>query len=196
MKKKFFLIMLILFITGCSKEPKQLSYDKIEGLPLNEQVDSIIKNTDLIEQYEIVIDESSVAIVYPAEYISDSRLTLDNSKESFPNVAMTFVEHLEILNLDEIVITSYEPSDTEMTGLTKVSAFFTKETIDGLDFEKWKEEKKDYPHRFYRYSDGYLIRGTVWDKLDEETQEVIGNASKNAVNSDSQFWEYYGDYVE
>jgi hypothetical protein len=191
MKKVLSLSLFAIFLTGgCSGEIEQLSYEEIEGLPVEEQVDSIIDNTDLIEDdYSIIIDENSVAIVYPAEYISDSRLALDDSEESFPNVAMTFVEHLSILDLDEIVITSYDPS----TDLTKVSALYTSETIEELDFEGWQEDKEKFPQRAYRYSDAFLIRGTIWDKLDEETQEKIGRESKS---HESEFWDYYGSYVE
>ncbi|GAE32408.1 hypothetical protein [Halalkalibacter hemicellulosilyticus] len=187
----FFILVISLIVTGCSNnEPTQLSYEEIEGMPLDEQINSIIENTELIEdKYELIIDGSSVAIVYPAEYISDDRLALDDSKESFPNLAMTLVEHLKVLEMDELVITSYEPS----TELTKVSALFLKESIEEIDFEEWEEEKSKFPQRFYRYSDAFLIRGNVWDKLDDETQEKIGRQSKSY---DSQFWDYYGSYIE
>ncbi|MED4123059.1 membrane lipoprotein lipid attachment site-containing protein [Halalkalibacterium halodurans] len=194
MKKLLFLILSVLVLSACggNNEPVQLSFDEIQDLALDEQVKAIIDNAGLVEDYRIVLDGNSVAVVYPAEYISDNRLALDDSGESFPNVAMTLVEHLNILDLDEIVITSYEPS----TDLTKVSALFTNETIRELDFDKWKDEKEKFPQRIYRYSDGYLIRGNVWENLNEDEQEAIGNESKNVINSDSQFWEYYGSYVE
>src|SRR5690625_1536498 len=115
--------MIAFFVVGCSKGPSQLSFDKIEGLPLDEQVNAIVENTKLVEDHEIIVDDNSVAIIYPAEFISDDRLTLDKSKESFPSVAMVFAEHLKVLDVDEIVITSYDPS----TELTKVSALFTSE---------------------------------------------------------------------
>lgn len=182
---------------GGKNEPVQLSFDEIEDLNLDDQVKAIIDNTELLEDYEIVIENNSVAIIYPATHISDSSLALDDSNESFPNVAMTLVEHLSVLEFDETVITSYEPTETTgITGLTKVSALFNRDTVKELDFEEWKDEREKFPQRFYRYSDGYLIRGTVWENLGEEKQEAIGNESKNAVNSDSQFWEYYGSYVE
>ncbi|MED2940698.1 hypothetical protein P4345_25935 [Cytobacillus horneckiae] len=185
------IVFFVLLVSGCSNDgPEQLSYDEIKSLPLNEQIRSVVDNTKLIEdEYEVVVDGNSIAIVYPAEYISDDRLTLDNSKESFPNLAMTLVEHLSILGIDEIVITSYEP----LTNLTKVSALFSKETVEELDFGKWKDEKDDYPQRFYRYSDAYLIRGNVWEKLDDETRDKVGQSSKSY---NSQFWDYYGSYIE
>jgi len=105
---------------------------------------------------------------------------------------MTFVEHLEALDLNEIVITSYKTSDSEIAGLTRVSALFTKESIKELGFEEWESEKRDYQHRFYRYSDASLIWGNVWDKLNDETQDAINNESKK---SNSEFWDYYGSYV-
>jgi len=194
LKKRIVLLIIIgIFITGCSKKPDQLSYDEIKDLPLDEQVDSIIKNTELVEEYEVVIDDKSVAIVYPTDKVSDSTIVLSDKDESFPNVAMTFVEHLKTLDLEEIVITSYKTSDSEIAGLTRVSALFTKESIEELDFEEWESEIEDYQHRFYRYSDAYIIIGNVWEKLSDETQDAIGNESKR---SSSEFWDYYGSYVE
>lgn len=193
-KRIILLIIVGLFMSGCSKEITQLSHDKIKELPLDEQVNSIIDNTKLIDEYEVVIEDQSVAIVYPTPKVHDTTLVLSDRTESFPNVAMTFVEHLSILDLDEIVITSYEPKDTEgITGLTRVSAMFSKEATKDLDFEEWKEEKKNRPSKFYRYADAYLIRGNVWDNLDDETKDKIGNDSKR---SDSEFWDYYGSHVE
>lgn len=194
MKRMVFLIILGLSITGCSNKLDQLSYDEIKELPPLEQVRSIIENTKLVDEFEVVTEDNSVAIIYPADYVHDSTLVLGDKKESFPNVAMTFVEHLKVLDFDEVVITSYEPKDVEgITGLTRVSALFTKETMEDLDFEKWEDEKKNRPSKFYRYSDAYLIRGNIWDKLNDETRDKVDNESKK---SDSQFWDYYGSHIE
>ncbi|MCM3324277.1 hypothetical protein [Cytobacillus kochii] len=188
-KKLIFLIAFSFLITGCSSEPSQLSYEEIKDLSLDEQVDSIIKNTGLVDEYEIIVEDNSIAVIYPTEKVADSNLVLNDRKDSFPNTAMLFIEHLEILELDEIVITSYDPN----TSLTRVSALFNKETVKELDFSVWNEEKEEYQQRFYRYSDAYLIRGNVWDKLDDETRTAVNLQKKN---SDSQFWDYYGSYVE
>ena len=165
MKRVLILLMMLIAILmfGCSsKKVSQLSFSEIENLPLEEQVKAIIDNTGYAEDgYHVVIEGNSVAVVYTAEYVSDSRLVSSDREDSFPSVAMTFVEHLEVLGLDEIVITSYEPLDT--AGQIRVSALFNKDTIEELDFEKWKEEREKYPHRIYRYSDGYEIRGNIWD---------------------------------
>lgn len=193
-KRVALLIILGLFITGCTKEPDRLSFDDIEDLKPSEQVQSIIDNTKLVDEFEVVIDDNSAAVIYPADKVHDSTLVLSDKKESFPYVAMTFVEHLKVLDFDEVVITSYEPSDVDgMTGLTRVSAMFTKETIKDLDFDRWKGERENRPVKFYRYADAYLIRGNVWDKLNDETKDKVSNDSKK---SDSQFWDHYGSYVE
>lgn len=198
MKRVLILLMMLIAILmfGCSsKKVSQLSFSEIENLPLEEQVKAIIDNTGYAEDgYHVVIEGNSVAVVYTAEYVSDSRLVSSDREDSFPSVAMTFVEHLEVLGLDEIVITSYEPLDT--AGQIRVSALFNKDTIEELDFEKWKEEREKYPHRIYRYSDGYEIRGNIWDNLDEEIQNSIANQDKNITNSGSEFWEYYGRIVD
>ncbi len=179
---------------GCSSEPSQLSTEDIEGLSLEEQTTAIVENAKLFEDFDLVVKDNSIAVIYPTEYIPDSTLVLDDSKESFPNVAMTLVEHLSVLDANEIVITSYEPG--ELDDLTRVSALFNKDTINDLDFEDWKENKEKFPQRVYRYSDSYLIRGNIWEKLDEEIQGEIGNHSKNEINSESDFWNYYGRIVE
>lgn len=195
MKKVLFLLLITLFILGgCSNDnPKQLSSDEIDGLGFEEQIESIVDNTNLVEDYQIVVEGNSVAIVYPTEKVPDSKIVLDKSKESFPNVAMILVEHLSVLDIDELVITSYEPSDTDITGLTRVSALFKEETIKDLDFDEWREDKSDYQQKFYRNTDAYLIRDNLWEKQDDEIKDKINGSSKS---DDSQFWDYYGSYVE
>lgn len=192
--RKFILMLLMVLVLSACGNPEPLEYSEIEDLPEDEQVDAIVENVDLIEEYEIIIEDNKVAIVYPSDYVSDSRLALDDDDESFPNVAMTLSEHLAMLEFDEVVITAYEPSDSD-TQLTRVSAMLTNETIQELDFERWKDHnKEERPQRFYIYhADAYLIRGMVWDNLSDETRDDIGSQRRN---SDSEFWGYYGSIVE
>lgn len=196
MKKALLLLLSsIILLSGCSgKEIKQLSFGEIEDLSLSEQVDKIIENTKLTNEFETVVEGNSVAIFYPPEKVPHSELVLSDSEDSFPNVAMTFAEHLSILDLDEIVINSYEPIDIDGTaGITRVSALFNKETVDELDFDKWKDEKKESPNKFYKYADAYLIMGNEWEKTNDDIKEKISNDRKG---TGSDFWEYYGSYVD
>ncbi len=198
MKKKILAVLALVFVlAGCgSKEIKPLSSDNLDGLSVEEQVDAIVDNIGLVEEYEIVVEDNSVAIIYAPNHTHDTTLVLSDDEKSFPNVAMLLAEHLSVLDFDELVINSYAPRDVAVDGITRVSARLTKDTIDELDFEDWKETKGRRPQKFYKIVDSYVIRGMVWEKLDEETQDAIGENTKNELNTDSDFWEWYGRDVK
>lgn len=196
MKKKVWILLLLftLMITGCSSNTqKQIPSSELEGLPIEEQVKLIAENTKLIDDYSVKVEEESIAIVYPANYVPDSYIVASDHEDSFPNVSMTLVEHMKELDFDEVVITSYEPSDTEVTGISKVSALFSKKTIEEIDFEEWNDKKEKYPQKAYRLSDAYFIRGMTWEKQDEEVKEAIGNSLKDKNNN---FWKHYGWIID
>lgn len=198
MKRKIVAILALVFVlAGCGgKEIKPLSSDDLDGLSVEEQADAIVDNIGLVEEYEIVLEDNSAAIIYAPNHTHDTTLVLSDDEKSFPNVAMLLAEHLSVLDFDELVINSYTPRDVAVDGTTRVSTRFTKDTIDGIDFEGWKETRERRPQRFYKIVDSYIIRGMVWEKLDEETQDAIGENTKNELNTNSDFWEWYGRDVK
>ena len=199
MKKKIVAILALMFVlVGCGGGGiSPLATDDLEGLSTEEQAEAIVENIELVENPTIVIEDNSIAVMYAPTHTFDSRLVLSDHEETFPNVAMYLVEHLSVLDFDEIVVNAYKPVDVSgVDGLSRVAAHFTRSAIEGIDFDEWEETKERFPQNFYREADSYGIQGMIWDDLDEEDQNVIRRQHKNLVDSGSAFWEHYGRIVD
>ncbi|GAF14915.1 hypothetical protein JCM19046_3523 [Bacillus sp. JCM 19046] len=191
MKKAFIALtgMLSLLMVGCSdSEAAKLSQEDIEGMSAEEQIDAIIDNTGMIDDYQVINEEGSIAIQYKVD-MTNEYLVLKDKENSFPNVAMILADHLSIMDYEELVVAAHSNDE-----FTLVSAFFDGE---GVDIDRWNDVKDDSPENFYtRYVDGYMIRGMVWEDLTPDTQDAIKSDSSNMNGTDNSFWDYYGRHIE
>src|SRR5699024_8951521 len=126
------------------------------------KVSKIAENALDDYDHHFVIDGNSLAVYYASNFVADSDLIAGNKNKSFPSTAMTLLEHLSVIDFDEVVIAAYDPRDVDgVTGIVRVSAMFERESINDNTFNEWKET--DRPSKFYRLADAYDVRGMYWE---------------------------------
>ncbi|WP_138090870.1 hypothetical protein [Halalkalibacterium halodurans] len=147
-----------------------------------EKVEEGLSDIKALSDIEIAVDEKSVSITFRTE----SALSADSfvaSKTGYPDKAIEILNTVKDYDYENIVISTTN-QDT-----IAVSSYFTRDSLDKIDFDKWKELDSLDAYKFYSMADAYHIRMGIWESLDGETQRMIGDMNKETSNP---FWKEYG----
>lgn len=132
-----------------------------------------------LSKVSVVIEGDSIAASYVVESVLSADLFV-NSKTGFPDQAIKILEVLDDYDYDNIVISAIHGESIAS------SILFKENSLDRLDIDKWDEIEA---HKIYDFSNAYQIRLGIWNELNEETQERIGEMNKPSENS---FWSEHG----
>lgn len=147
-----------------------------------DEMKKVLSDISNLEDLDVEIKENSIAITFSTK----SALSADSfvaSKTGFPSDAVEMLKLIKKYKYENIVIA------TTNQDATAISSYFTKDSLNNIDFDGWDETDSLNAYKFYKYADAYHIRLGIWESLDTEVKRSIGEMNKN--NSDV-FWKEYG----
>lgn len=147
-----------------------------------EDVKKVLSKIKGLSDLDIDTEDNSIAISYPTE----SALSADSfvaRKTGFPSYAMGILEVMLDYDFQNIVITTTNQDSIAIT------SYFTKESLNDFDFDKWDKTDSYDAYKFYEYTDAYHVRLGIWESLDAEIKQLIGDMNKQNSN---EFWQEHG----
>lgn len=147
-----------------------------------EKVEKELSKIKGISDFMVKVEDKSIAITYPTESVLGVKSFI-SQKVGFPEKAMEILKNIKDKGYEHVVI-----STTNQETIA-VSAYFTNQSLNSLDFDKWEEYDSYDAYKFYQMTDAYHIRLGIWNDLDLETQQLIGDMNKDDSN---EFWERHG----
>jgi hypothetical protein len=145
-----------------------------------------------VSDYKTKIEGSNVIISYPIEsfWNADSLVAV-----TYPKDVEKILENLQGTPFESIIIqlttTFTDDKGNESEGLA-ISTFFTKQTLDSINFANWSDQISSDGTVLYSASDGYMIQNSLLNESKGKTKTKIGNAGKS---NDSDWWTNNG-YIE
>lgn len=147
-----------------------------------EKVEESLSDINALTDIDIVVEDNSIVINFPTE----SALSTDSfvaRKTGFTSYAMEILEIMKEYDYENIIVTT-----TNQDSIA-ISTYFTKKSLNNIDFDKWEETDSYDAYKFYGYTDAYYIRLGIWEELNSETKQSIGEMNKD---SSEPFWEEHG----
>ncbi|MCR6112741.1 hypothetical protein HXA35_20635 [Bacillus sp. A301a_S52] len=165
-----------------NKEIFQEVLDSASHLVKADEIRKSLSDNGKLSDIDVEIEENSISISFPTESVLSVNSFVSH-KTGFPDKAMEILHEIKELDYDDIVIT------TNNQDAVAISSYFTKKSLENIDFKEWEDLDSVDAYKFYNMADAYHIRIGIWDELDTETQQLIGNMNKD--NSDP-FWKEHG----
>ncbi|WP_342515566.1 lipoprotein [Sutcliffiella sp. FSL R7-0096] len=150
-------------------------------LVATDEIKTTLTSNSVLSDIDVEIEEESIAISFPTESAL-SAVSFVARKTGFPEKAMEILKIMSEYEYENIVISTTN-QDT-----VAVSSYFTKEALNDINFDKWKDTDSYDAYKFYEFTDAFHIRMGIWNSLDEETQRLLGDMNKENSNP---FWRKY-----
>ena len=147
-----------------------------------DEVEKILSDVAGLSNVDIIVDGNSVSITFHTE----SALSADSfvaSKTGFPEKSIDILKKLTEFDHTNIVISTVNQDSIA------ISSYFTKTSLDRINFDRWDDLNSLDAFEFYNMADAYHIRLGVWESLGDETKQLIGNMNKQSSND---FWMEHG----
>lgn len=147
-------------------------------------LDSALSESD-ISGYKTKIEGNNAIISYSIEssWSNDSLVAV-----TYPKDVENILENLQGSPFENIIIQStttfIDNKGNESEDLA-ISTFFTKQTLDSINFDNWSDQISSNGTVLYSASDGYMIQNSLFDESKKETKIKIGHSSKS---NDSDWW--------
>ncbi|MDT2635038.1 hypothetical protein P7D40_09060 [Enterococcus dongliensis] len=174
-----------------SSEKNQESTEPSEDNNMKDVLDDAITDAD-VSDYKIKIEGNNAIISYPINsfWNADSLVTV-----TYPKDVEKILENLQGAPFENVIIQStttfIDNKGNESEGLA-ISTFFTKQTLDSINFANWSDQISSDGTVLYSASDGYMIQNSLLNESKGKTKTKIGNAGKS---NDSDWWTNNG-YIE
>lgn len=153
-----------------------------ENLVAAEKVEESLSDIEALSDIEVVVEEYSISITYPTESALSEK-SFVASKTGFPDMAIDILRELIKFDYEDVVI-----STTNQDSIA-ISSYFTKSSLDRINFERWDDLDSSDAYEFYNMTDAYHIRVGIWESLDEDIKQLIGDMNKENSN---EFWKEHG----
>lgn len=147
-----------------------------------ERVEKELSKIKGISDFEVKVEDKSIAITYPTESVLSVKSFI-SQKTGFPGKAIEILENIKDKGYERVVISTINQETIA------VSTYFTNKSLNSLDFDEWEECDSYDAYKFYKMADAYHIRLGIWNDLDSEIQQLIGNMNKDNSN---EFWKRHG----
>ena len=156
--------------------------DASKTLVQEDDIKEVLSKVNELDEIEVEVEEDSVSVSFLTESSLNAK-SFVGSKTGFPSNAIEILEALTEYDYEDIVI-----STTNQDSIA-ISSYFGKKSLSNINFDKWKDMDSIDAYKFYSMADAYHIRLGIWESLDDDIKQSIGDMNKDNSN---EFWKEYG----